>query len=340
MDILYSVVIPVHNRSEQVLLTLTSFEKQINAKPFEVIVVNDASTDHTSEKINDYAKNAPYPIQVVSLKERKGPAGRNDGIEKANGNYIIFCDADFLVLPNFIETHHKMHQNHPMTVVSGTPYCYRGLYSLYFPNFTKEESTKMKQSLEKNGLWKDSYLKASKVTNILTQEDIRNHFEKVYKGLSIYEEIGESIKKAFLDLKNAPWLLFITRNVSVEKKAFQEVGGFDERLFRGEDWDLGYRLYKKGYKFAIIEKEIGYHQEHPHEYRNPFKPMFSFSKALTEKFGKEDPELFILSLWDSSDDLWTDIPVYKKGLSLYCSSKNSDVESVKYLLKKACQKIE
>ncbi|MEH7743905.1 glycosyltransferase [Neobacillus drentensis] len=343
MEILFSVVIPVHNRAEQLLLTLTSFEKQINPQPFEVIVVNDSSTDHTIEVLNNYSTEAPYPFSIVSLENRKGPgAARNAGIQKAIGKYVIFCDADYLVLPNFIETHHHLHLKHEKAVVSGTPFCYKGIYSLYFPSFSAWEASIMKQSLKKTGLWKNSYFKASEITSVLTQKDIRNNFDKVYKTLSQYDGMDDSLRKEFYDLTVAPWLLFITRNVSVERSAFEKNGLFDERLIRGsgEDWELGYRLYRDGYQFVIIEKEIGYHQEHPNEYRKPFKTLVSFSGLVAERFGKEDPEIFLLSIWDSSDDLWKDIPIYKNIVRLFrYNTSDYNLEQMKYLLKKSCQKI-
>lgn len=342
MEILFSVIIPVHNRAEQLLLTLISFEKQINPKPFEVIVINDSSNDQTSEVMNNYAAQAPYPYSFVSLEDRKGPGvARNVGIQKAVGKYIIFCDADFLVLPNFIETHHRLHMKHKNAVISGTPYCYKGIYSLYFPSFSNWESSRMKQSLKKTGLWRDSYFESKEIIPILTQEDVRNNFEKVYKCLSLYDGMNDALRNEFHDLTIAPWLLFITRNLSVKKSALEKIGQFDERLIRGsgEDWELGYRFYRKGYQFVIIDKEIGYHQEHPNEYRKPFKNMVSFSGLLAEKFGDDDPEIFLLNIWASSDDLWQDIQIYKTMIRLF-RRKTGDynLETMKYLLKRACQK--
>ncbi|MEH7480113.1 glycosyltransferase [Neobacillus drentensis] len=342
MEILFSVIIPVHNRAEQLLLTLISFEKQINPQPFEVIVINDSSTDQTSEVINNYAAKAPYSFSFISLEDRKGPGvARNAGIQKAVGKYIIFCDADFLVLPNFIETHHHLHLKHKKAVVSGTPYCYKGIYSLYFPSFSNWESTIMKQSLIRTRLWKDTYFKSTEIIPILTQEDVRNNFDKVYKCLSLYDGMNDTLRNEFHDLSIAPWLLFITRNLSVEKSALEEIGQFDERLIRGsgEDWELGYRFYRNGYQFVIIDKEIGYHQEHPNEYRKPFKTMVSFSGLLAEKFGEDDPEIFLLSIWDSSDDLWQDIQIYKNMIRLFKGNTGDhNLEQMKYLLKRACQK--
>ncbi|MCQ6280441.1 glycosyltransferase family 2 protein [Bacillus sp. EB600] len=320
MGILYSVVIPVHNRAEQLMLTLTSFEKQQNAKPFEVIVVDDASTDRTVDVIKQYTDYSPYPITLVSLEERSGPGvARNAGIKQAKGKYIIFCDADFLVLPNFIRAHHKLHSIHKKAVVSGTPYCYKGVYSLYFPNFSEWEFSRMKQSLERTGLWNDALYNSSSIVPILTQKEIRENFDKVYKAVSLFDGIDSKLRKALQDVETAPWLLFITRNVSVEKSALTEAGYFDERLIRGsgEDWELGYRLYRMGYKYVIINKVIGYHQEHPNDFRLPFKHMVSFSSILAEKYGRDEPEISLLSNWYSSDDLWPNIPLYKTALRLY-----------------------
>jgi glycosyltransferase involved in cell wall biosynthesis len=333
----FSIIIPTYNRIKQLLLTLTAFEKQTYPKDqFEVLVIDDGSTDNTLEILSNY--EAPYNFRYFTLGSRNGPGvARNLGIHQARGTYIIFCDADFLVLPHFIETYDLYHAKHQNAVISGTPNCYKGVYTLFFPGFSEWEKGAARSVLQQFQLWDDGYLKSKDIVEIITPEDIRNNFGKINQVMSHWEIISNKNKAAFLQTNIAPWLLFITRCVSVEKTVLEQQEGFDERLGSGEDWELGYRIYKQGLSFVSINGTVGYHQEHPSGYRNYVKKE-PFSKILLEKFGQKDPELLLLTLWDSSDDLWRNIGVYKNTLAMVGKKKESlkHKDMVKSLLK-ACK---
>ncbi len=84
----FSIVIPAYNAEKTIGKCLDSVKRQ-NFSDFEVILINDASTDKTEEIINQY--NAK---QIV-LEKNLGPAGaRNVGIKKAQGEIVVFVDSD------------------------------------------------------------------------------------------------------------------------------------------------------------------------------------------------------------------------------------------------------
>lgn len=94
-DIYISVVIPNHNRSEDVSELLGSLSDQ-NYKNYEVIVADDGSTDDSVQLIR---KEFP-DVRVVVLEKNQGPAiARNKGIEAANGDLIVGLDSD-VILPD------------------------------------------------------------------------------------------------------------------------------------------------------------------------------------------------------------------------------------------------
>ncbi len=92
-----SVVVPVRNDPKHLetclhALAQTSFDR------YEVVVVDDASTDNTA----DVAKQ--FGARVVSLDEQSGPArARNRGVEEAVGEFVFFIDADVCVKPDTIK---------------------------------------------------------------------------------------------------------------------------------------------------------------------------------------------------------------------------------------------
>ena len=103
MDI--SVVIPTYNRSDALALTLEHLSRQDFSGTWEVIVVNNNSTDDTDEIVNDW--KAKFPVGLSLLYEQKpGPAAaRNTGAQAARGRYLIFIDNDILAEPTFVARH-------------------------------------------------------------------------------------------------------------------------------------------------------------------------------------------------------------------------------------------
>jgi glycosyltransferase involved in cell wall biosynthesis len=96
---LVSVIIPVYNGEKYLAETLESIKAQ-SYSHWEIIIVNDGSTDRTSaitEKENDYR------IRSI-LQDNSGvSAARNNGLRNARGEYVIFFDADDLMTFFFIE---------------------------------------------------------------------------------------------------------------------------------------------------------------------------------------------------------------------------------------------
>lgn len=85
-----SVVIPTYNSYRTLLLCIASLQKQ-TVKPKEIIVVDNASTDGTTQKVK-----AKFPqVKIYTMKQNSGvTGGRNKGITKAKGKYILFFDHD------------------------------------------------------------------------------------------------------------------------------------------------------------------------------------------------------------------------------------------------------
>lgn len=93
-----SVIIPTYNRAHYIAETIHSVFEQ-NFNDYEVIVIDDGSTDNTEEVIK------PYLDKITFIrKENGGPASaRNEGIKIAEGEYIAFLDSDDLWLPEKLD---------------------------------------------------------------------------------------------------------------------------------------------------------------------------------------------------------------------------------------------
>ncbi|MCT7968523.1 glycosyltransferase [Laspinema sp. D1] len=93
-----SVVIPTYNCKRFIKETINSVLSQTYLD-FEVIVIDDGSTDGTAEILNDYGSTLRYIYQ----KNKGQGAARNVGIRACNGEYIAFLDSDDMWLPNKLE---------------------------------------------------------------------------------------------------------------------------------------------------------------------------------------------------------------------------------------------
>lgn len=101
-----SVVIPTYNRLPILQKCLTALENQkLGVDPilgYEVVVVDDGSTDQTVL----WLQQATLPHVRWFQQDHQGPAAaRNLGVEKAQGDTIVFIDSDLVVLPNFLQAH-------------------------------------------------------------------------------------------------------------------------------------------------------------------------------------------------------------------------------------------
>jgi glycosyltransferase involved in cell wall biosynthesis len=97
-----SVVIPTYNRLDILTKCLRAMEDQRWQGKYEVIVVDDGSTDGTVE----FLTAQPFAHVRLFTQEHGGPAAaRNLGIAQAQGDTIIFIDSDLVVTPVFLEVH-------------------------------------------------------------------------------------------------------------------------------------------------------------------------------------------------------------------------------------------
>lgn len=99
-----SIIIPVWNHTKQLDRCLGSIERQTYDN-FELIVVNDRSTQKLSWVISKYKKKLGIKLEVLNNQKNHGaPYSRNKGARRAKGEFIIFCDADVVMRDDMLAT--------------------------------------------------------------------------------------------------------------------------------------------------------------------------------------------------------------------------------------------
>ena len=97
-----SIIIPCYNCKDLIGETLDGLEKQ-TCKNFEVICVNDGSTDGSLEYLQEQAEKRCLDMKVVDKENGGVSSARNKGIEASQGEYLLFLDADDIYNENFVE---------------------------------------------------------------------------------------------------------------------------------------------------------------------------------------------------------------------------------------------
>lgn len=83
----FSIIVPVYNTEKYLKRCLDSIKKQ-SFKDYEVIIVNDGSTDNSGDIIKK------YPYKVINQENLGLSMARNNGVKEARGDYVIFLDSD------------------------------------------------------------------------------------------------------------------------------------------------------------------------------------------------------------------------------------------------------
>ena len=106
-----SVVVPTYNRCDILTRCLESlFEQTAASSSYEIIVVDDGSTDGTPEMVKGMAEKAPCELIYIRQNNSGRSRARNTGVLAAHGAYIIFLDGDMVVKRTFVAAHLAAHR--------------------------------------------------------------------------------------------------------------------------------------------------------------------------------------------------------------------------------------
>lgn len=135
-----SLIIPVYNVSEYLEDCLNSVISQ-NYGSFEVICVNDGSTDNSLQILEKYASKDER-IKIINQENQGLSCARNSGIKAASGDYLVFLDSDDWIEPNTLEILSKSVSDEDFIAFNGRR---------YFEDGTVEEPDEGVSELELTG---------------------------------------------------------------------------------------------------------------------------------------------------------------------------------------------
>jgi hypothetical protein len=97
-----SIVLPTYNRSGFLKTAFESVDQQ-RFRDWELIVVDDGSTDDTHSIVAGFAASCERPVRYIRQENRGPAAARNVGVDHSSARYIAFYDSDDLWLPGYLE---------------------------------------------------------------------------------------------------------------------------------------------------------------------------------------------------------------------------------------------
>ncbi|HET8735377.1 MAG TPA: glycosyltransferase [Pricia sp.] len=233
MNLSFSFIIPVYDRPDEIRELLNSLAQQTYPETFGIVVIEDGSTVSSEQIVTDfkqkYSKENDRLFITYLTKPNSGPGrSRNYGMARARGDYFIILDSDCIVPPRYLET------------VAGSlkeyfVHCYGG------PDAAHASFSLVQKAI--------NYA----MTAILTTGGIRGGNWRKGKG----SEFADT-KRYETDHRRGG---FQPRsfNMGLSKSAFEATGGFGN-IHPGEDPDLVFRLWRKGYSTRLISEAFVYHK--------------------------------------------------------------------------------
>lgn len=102
----FSIIVPVYNTEKYVKRCLDSIKSQ-TFKDYEVIIINDGSTDNSSDIISK------YPYKIINQENQGLSMARNNGVKDASGEYLIFLDSDDYIEKDLLKEINNSLSNNP-----------------------------------------------------------------------------------------------------------------------------------------------------------------------------------------------------------------------------------
>lgn len=276
-DIRFSVIIPTYNNQNHLRVVIEHLTFQdVGADAFEVIVVDDGSSDQTQELVIERLRQLPRAInfkyiyfprkkkRVMGDSQYRAGIARNLGAKNAVGDMLAFLDSDIVVPTNYLN--------------------------------------KVEEGL--------SHWDALQAKRIHLSRDA-SHLNFKYAGLDKERDIipDDPYWEAFLQTKDwhllpYNWKYVCTHSFSVRRDTFWDVGGLKRNfIFYGfEDTDLGYRLVKSGYRLHLLDCEV------LHMFHEDVRSEFMNLKSVRHTLLSRTAQIFYLHHFD--EDIYENLLIF------------------------------
>lgn len=199
-----SLVMPVYNVENFLNKALTSVENQ-TFKDFEMIIVDDGSSDKSYEIAEEFCSRNPN-FKLIKQKNSGPAAARNTGVTHCKGEYIAFMDSDDYLEKNFLEELYNLAKKTGADITCCN-------FNMYYPN------KNLKIYMPFNSL-PGVYTKSKALRKLIL--DISVHYfiwNKLYKKELFLERNIKFDNMYFEDISTSPRLFYFAKTVAFTSKA-------------------------------------------------------------------------------------------------------------------------
>jgi len=252
---LFSIIIPLYNKEKYIKRAINSIFQQ-NVENFEVIIVNDGSTDNSLSVCKTFLDNR---IKIFNRKHEGVSCTRNYGIKKAKGKYIIFLDADDKWNNNFLKEIIYLQKKYPKINIFAT-----GFETIYS---NKKEI--------RNLPYKRNNFVIKNILKLIAKNNFFLHISSVVIDRKVFDDIG-----------------MFSPHKPIDKKEIIMFEDFDIYLRIFEKYKLAYTqeilcaYYKNNKDNITLQKNINVSIKYKF-FRDTLVKKFDKSSFIEKKYIKE-----------------------------------------------------
>lgn len=270
-DLWITVVIPTYNRKDSLRTTLDGLARQtLPSTEFEVVVVDDGSSDGTVDFLIDYAARSTYRLRPFT-QPNAGPArARNRGMREAHGEIIVLIDDDVEPIPEFLEHHARSHAPPEMWNME----C--GMWNSRVAGGSASE--RATATVENDSCSSHAVSHKTVVIGPMLRDPKRREPVWIAWEHAMLQKQYDAWDKGLW--QGAGPMHFYSGNASFRREWALAVGGFNEEMKRAEDVDLAWRMQTEcGVDFTFDPRPVGIH-----------RPVRSFQSWLNvaDSYGRLD----------------------------------------------------
>lgn len=244
-----SVIIPCFNSEEYLARALESVLNQTYTS-YEIILVNNNSTDNTYNIMEGYMKRYPDIINVFNEYKKGAPAARNKGLYKARYEWIQFLDADDELLPDKLQNQVLVAKTSEADIIASNCYMYKTVNG---------ETKKKFRPIETEDIWKG--LMTSKL-GITSANLWRKQALLAVGGWNEIKSSSQEYNLLFKILKNNSKISFCPDPLTIihVRKDSLHKGGDEKRLTEILDNNVKLRLEIKEYlrSKGMLTEQLSY----------------------------------------------------------------------------------